>query len=65
MPVELKKIGGRLRVVKAGTRRLDRTHLGNPRDGGGWRNTEKGRATGGRMVGHINDAIDKKNGKIS
>ena len=64
MPVELKKLGGRLRVVKEGTRRIEKTHKGNPRDGGGWANSKKGQATGGRMVGHINDAVERKRGRM-
>ena len=50
MPVECRKLRGKYRVVEKGTRRIDRTHLGKARDGGGHR----AKAKCARQVSYIN-----------
>ena len=65
MPVELKSIGGKLRTVEEGSRRLARNNKGTPIDGGGWPNSTKGQATGGRQVQHVNEGWQRKHGRIS
>lgn len=50
--VEVKKVNGKYRVVEAGTRRVEKTQNGVPRDGGGHQ-TKK---VALRQAGYINDA---------
>lgn len=60
MPVEKKLIGNRWRTVKAGTRQIEKTENGKPRDGGGWPNTPQGEQTAARQSAYINSPKKKK-----
>ena len=58
MPVQVKKIGNKYRVVAAGTRAVERTQNGVARDGGGHRS----RAKAERQASYINQAWRAKHG---
>jgi hypothetical protein len=58
MPVSIRKVRGKFRVVERATGRIAKTKLGNPVDGGGHRSRQKA----GRQAGYINEAWKKKNG---
>ena len=56
MPVEVKKISGKYRVVVAGTRKIERTENRVARDGGGHRIKAKAE----RQAGYINEGEKTK-----
>uniref|UniRef100_A0A6M3IKY0 Uncharacterized protein n=1 Tax=viral metagenome TaxID=1070528 RepID=A0A6M3IKY0_9ZZZZ len=56
MPVAVKKIGGKYRIVEKATGRIAKTDKGNPVDGGGHLN----RIKAGTQAGRINSGIKKK-----
>lgn len=55
MPVIVRKMAGKYRVVEKATGRIAKTHLGTALDGGGHR----GKAKAGRQAGYINEATKK------
>jgi len=65
MPVETRKVGGKLRTVEVSTGKLARNKAGTPLDGGGWANSKTGRGKAERQSGYINDAWHRKHGGIS
>ena len=59
MPVEVKKIAGKYRLVAAGTRAVEKTQNNVSRDGGGHRS----KATAERQASYINAAWKKKHAR--
>ena len=60
MPVEPKLVGGKVRTVAAGTKKIEKTPQGNARDGGGWPNTPAGWKKAAGQSTHINEPSPKK-----
>ena len=62
MPVEPKKIAGKVRVVEQGGTRLARNEGGTPVDGGGFPVSKADWAKAGAQSGHLNKAWRAKHG---
>lgn len=65
MPVETRKLAGRLRTVEAKTGKPLLNSAGTPVDGGGWLDTKLNRGKAERQTMYINDALHKKHGGVS
>jgi hypothetical protein len=58
MPVQVKRLRGKFRIVEEGTNRLARSKNDKPMDGGG----HKSRVKAHRQAAHINDSKERDDG---